>query len=161
MTTKSEKKEQIDVIDTKIIREISSNARKPIIEIAENVKISPERCLYRLRRLVKEKIILGSRIQFGLKTSGFFATCLFIETQLTQELIENLKDFCKKNESINYLIISDRNPQVIIQAFHKNTDTLREVIRNVGEILSNNPFNILLVELEDDINVINPLPFLG
>ena len=93
LTTKSEKKEQIDVIDTKIIREISSNARKPIIEIAENVKISPERCLYRLRRLVKEKIILGSRIQFGLKTSGFFATCLFIETQLTQELIENLKDF--------------------------------------------------------------------
>ena len=160
LTTKSEKKESLDKIDIKIMKEISSNARKPIIEIAEKIGISPERCLYRLRKLVKQKIILGSRIQFGLKTAGYLATCLFIETKLTPELTEKIKSLCKTNDSINYLIIADKSPQIIIQVFHKNTETLREIIKAVSEKLAPKNFNISLVELEDDINVINPLPFL-
>jgi len=160
LTTKSSKREQLDVIDTKIMKEISSNARKPILEIAENIKISPERCLYRLRKLVKQKIILGSRIQFGLKNAGYLATCLFIEAELDKSIIEKIKRLCKENDSINYLILSKKSPQIVIQTFHKNAETLREVIKKVSSLLSSQMFNISLIELEDDINIINPLPFL-
>lgn len=160
LTNKAEKKEQLDNLDIKILKEISSNARKPIIGIAEKIGISPERCLYRLRNLVKKKIILGSRIQFDLKNAGYLATCLFIETKLSPELIEKLKFFCAKNEYVNYLIISKKEPQIIIQAFHKDAESLREIIKEISEILSKQKFNLELVELEDDINLINPVPFL-
>lgn len=159
LTEKTTKISELDEIDLKILKEIASNARKPIVEIAERIKISPERCLYRIRRLVKEKIILGSRIQFGLKNAGYFATCLFIKTKLTRGLNEELQQLCKNNPNINYLITSKKNPEIIIQVFHRNEETLREVIKRAAELLKSNPYTISLVKLEEDINIVNPLPF--
>jgi DNA-binding Lrp family transcriptional regulator len=159
LAPKSNKKIKVDQVDLKILKEIRSDARKSIIKISEKVRISPERCLYRLRRLYKEKVILGSRIQFDLKESGYFATCLFIDTELSSGLSDKIKKFCLLNENINLSIIAKKSPNIVLQVFHKDEKTLREVIKNISDIFDKK-FKISIVSLEDDINIINPLPFL-
>ena len=160
ITPKENRKVKTDYIDLKILKEIGSNSRKAIVEIANNVKISPERCLYRLRRLYKQKIILGSRIQFVLKEAGYYATCLFINTSLDDKLINKFKSICKSNSSINSLIVSKKYPQIIIQVFHKDEETLRKIVEEVYSFLEEYNSRISLVELRDDMNIVNPLPFL-
>lgn len=160
LTSKLHKKVKTDALDIKILKEIASNSRKQITEIADNVKISPERCLYRIRNLYDKKIIQGSRIQFGLKESGYFATCFFMEINLSDEIISKFRRLCELNPNINSLIISNKYPQITIQVFHKDGKTLREIVEKVNLILEDKKSRLSLIELVDDMNIVNPLPFL-
>jgi Lrp/AsnC family transcriptional regulator, leucine-responsive regulatory protein len=160
LKTSNQKKVKVDYIDLNIIKEIGSDSRKSVINIADQIRISPERCLYRLRRLFKEKIIMGSRIQFGLQEAGLFATCLFIDAKINNLLLDKMKTLCETDKNINYLLISKKSPQVIIQIFHKDEETLREIVKKVYSFFLEIDSKITIVELEDDINIVNPAPFL-
>lgn len=160
LTQDNSKKIKLDSVDIRIIQELAKDSRKSLIEIAGSIKISPERLLYRLRKLVRDKIILGSRIQFNLSKAGYFATCLFVQSDAGKESLEKIKRLCKEEISINYLIISKKSPRVIIQLFHKDENTIRTVIKKVNSALEGTQSKISIVQLEDDINIVNPLPFL-
>jgi Lrp/AsnC family transcriptional regulator for asnA, asnC and gidA len=150
----------LDILDKEIMKEIASNAQKPVIDIARKLKISPERCLYRMRKLFKEKVILGSRIQFGLRKAGYFATCLFINSKINDTISNSVKMLCKEDGNINYLILENTYPQIIIQVFHKNEETLHTILKKINDELKEDLYRISIIRIEDDINLVNPLPFL-
>ncbi|MBP7708296.1 Lrp/AsnC family transcriptional regulator [Candidatus Pacearchaeota archaeon] len=160
LLTLKDKKVSLDDLDLKIIKELGKNSRKSIVEIAENSKILPETCLYRIKELVRKKVILGSRVQFDLRKAGYFATCLFVNATMSNDLTLKLGKFCRTSTNANYLIISKKDPQVIIQVFHRDEETLSKLLGELSLLLGDNLGKITLVKLEDDIDVINPVPFI-
>nr|MDA3837128.1 Lrp/AsnC family transcriptional regulator [Nanoarchaeota archaeon] len=58
---------KIDNKDMKILKELEKNGRTKIIDIAKATNLSAENCLYKLKNLYKNKIILGSRIDFDME----------------------------------------------------------------------------------------------
>lgn len=60
-----------DELDLKILRTLSKNARMPLIEIAENLKTPPRTIAFRIKKLEKNKVIQGYRVNINLKKIGY------------------------------------------------------------------------------------------
>lgn len=90
----------IDSIDWRILKMLSFNARKPLIECARALKITPMAVKYRLTKLIKHKILLGSRpmIDLSLLGSEWYKVNFY------------LRDLRKKNELFQYVA---QNPHLV------------------------------------------------
>lgn len=64
-------KVEIDGIDKEILRELMTDARKPILQIAKNVGISGAAIHQRLKKLEQSKVIIGSKFVVDHAILGF------------------------------------------------------------------------------------------
>jgi DNA-binding Lrp family transcriptional regulator len=60
--------EKLDELDFKLIAFLSGNARAPLVEIAEKLRVSVVTARYRLKNLIDKKVIIGFRPIFNLRT---------------------------------------------------------------------------------------------
>jgi len=86
----SSKKVKIDELDIEIIKKLAQNARKSIVDIAVELRRSPRVINYRIKQLLKEKIIEGFRIAINYDKLGvkFFKTFIYLDRVNEQELKE-------------------------------------------------------------------------
>lgn len=64
----------IDSIDRKMMRELTTDARVPVAELARRVGLSPSATAERLRRLESLEIIRGYRAELNLQALGLTIT---------------------------------------------------------------------------------------
>jgi Lrp/AsnC family leucine-responsive transcriptional regulator len=95
------KKIKLDELDTQILKELSENGRKPIIDMAYKLKESERVINYRIKRLIKEKIITGFRIAIDYNRIGikFYKTFFYLDSP-KKEKIEELVDYFKSGKNI-------------------------------------------------------------
>jgi len=86
------KTEKHDEKDLNILRLLAQNARIPIVEIAERLKIPPKTVDFRIKQLEKKKIIQGYRFIFDFNLFGYE----YYKVDL------NLRDITKLKELIDY-----------------------------------------------------------
>ena len=65
------KEEKIDELDVKILRILSSNARKKILDIAREIDVPVRTIAFRIKRLEHKKIIQGYRMNFDFTKFGY------------------------------------------------------------------------------------------
>jgi DNA-binding Lrp family transcriptional regulator len=65
------KKAEHDELDIKILRLLSKNARMPLIEISSKLKIPERTVAFRIKRMEKNKIIQGYRVNIDLEKIGY------------------------------------------------------------------------------------------
>ena len=63
-----------DLIDRKILQELSSDARLPVAELGRRIKLSPSATAERVRRLESLDLIRGYRADINLRALGFSIT---------------------------------------------------------------------------------------
>lgn len=91
-------KMNIDLVDMKILKELSLNARISVIEIASKLKLDSSSIISRIKKLEKQKIILGYRMNLDLSKIGrsFYSVKIYLDNFVNKTKIENflfLKDF--------------------------------------------------------------------
>jgi len=92
---KENKPEKIDEIDKKIIKELSINARIPCTELASKLKLTPRVINYRIKDLIKRKIITKFRLQLDVKRIGYsFYKAIIYLKDYTPQKDEKLKNYC-------------------------------------------------------------------
>ncbi len=64
-------KENVDVLDSKILRELAADARIPFAELGRRVGLSPSATAERVRQMESEQLILGYRTEINLKAIGY------------------------------------------------------------------------------------------
>ncbi|MBN2459831.1 Lrp/AsnC family transcriptional regulator [Candidatus Woesearchaeota archaeon] len=62
---------KLDSLDIRIIQHLEQNARASLVEIASNLKTSPDVVRYRIRNLVARKIIVEFKARISFKTLGY------------------------------------------------------------------------------------------
>ncbi len=87
---------QIDGIDKEILRDLMSDARKPILEIARKIGISGAAIHQRLRKLEAAGLITGSKFVINPKVLGY-STMAFVGIYLDKamrnpEAVKQLKE---------------------------------------------------------------------
>lgn len=94
-------RKSLDELDTKILKELAENGRKPIVDIAYKLKESERVINYRIKRLVKEKIITGFRIalDYNKLNINFYKTFFYLENPKKEKLLE-LIDYFKNHKNI-------------------------------------------------------------
>ena len=63
-----------DLIDRKILQELSADARLPVAELGRRIRLSPSATAERVRRLESLELIRGYRAEINLQALGFSIT---------------------------------------------------------------------------------------
>jgi len=152
---------KLDKKDMEILGALSKDMRMKLIDIAAKAKISSELALHRLRKLQKQKIILGSRIQFDMEKFGYhFSLILLNIRNFTEEVKNKIKQFSQNSKYINTLNFSLTKPNCVIQIFHKEEFELRNTIQKIKEIFADEIVDLDLMLITDETERVNTLPFL-
>lgn len=152
---------KLDKTDLKILKILSEDGRAKLIDIAIKSGISSELALYRLKKLKKERILLGNRIQFNMSVLGYFYTMIWINFRHFSEANkEKLKSFAKSSKNVNSLIFNLQRPHCIIKLFHKDEREVRAVVDQVKELFYDDSIELEIIPVGEDEQVIRPLPFL-
>lgn len=154
-----EKIRNLDNKEKEILKILQTDNRTKLVDIASKTKISSELAIYKLRKLQKDKIIIGSRIQFNMDKLEYYFTLIFIETDLSVNTKDKIRNYCKKSKHINSLIIQNNKPQYIVQLFHKTEEELRETIDELRKLLELATLEI--IPIGEDEPEVNTLPFIN
>jgi DNA-binding Lrp family transcriptional regulator len=156
------KKEQIkiDEKDKKILKLLSKNARAKLTDLAIKTNSSAEATLYRIRRLQKEKLLLGSRAYFDMQKLGYFYTLLFIDINNSKEANRKLKHFAENSPHVESVSFFLQKPTCYMQIFYKSKEEFRETIQSFKNTFKEESFNMKIIPLLNEGEDINTLPFL-
>ena len=145
--------------EIKILKELESNSRKKLIDIAKNTNQSIELTKYHLDELYKKEILLGTRINFDLEKLGYYFGLLRIKLKNTSdELKKEIETFLKKLPNTISLAVGIGVFNCHVQFFYKNEKDLREMINLFLSEFDNKIIDseLLLNEKESEVKI---LPF--
>ncbi len=92
---------KIDQNDLKILKILSKNARTPLVKISNKLNMNASTVANKIKKLEKDKIILGYKLLFGFDKINFsYFKIDFILRDIS--LRENLINYCKNNPYIIY-----------------------------------------------------------
>lgn len=103
----AQEKIKLDMYDKKIIFYLSQNSRMPLTELSKNLRISVQRCKYKISRLQKEILEPAPFMTFPLLDINSY---MIFTPQLDQETITSLL----KDDSIYFLMQSIGKYQYVI-----------------------------------------------
>jgi len=153
--TSKDRKEEIDKIDTEIIRILTNNARILTTEIAEKLKTTPRVIQYRIRGLEKKGIILAYKAHINPKAmKRIFCKAILYLANVNQE---RLNQFISYASSISEVVW----PQKVMGSWDfevdcevQDYDGFQEIISNLKEkfpnMIKNHEFCIVSKEFKLD-----------
>jgi len=155
------KKIKLDDKDMKILKALNEDGRIRLIDIASKSRISSESALYKLKKLYKEKVVLGSRMQFDMEKLGYSYSIISLNIKnFSEKNKEKIKRFVRQSEFTNSLIFSLMKPNCIIQLFYKEEAELRKVIDQIRKLFSDESVDIDILMLDQEEKEVNSLPFI-
>lgn len=158
---KERKTRKFDDKEIEILKILAKNARARIIDIAKKVGLSAELIIYKIKKLKKDGVIVGSRIQFDMSKLNFYFSLLTLNIKnFSKTKQEKIKRFAENSKHVNSLTFLLGKPNCTIQLFHKEESELRKTIEEIKELLKEESFEIEVLLIGDDEHEINPLPFL-
>lgn len=151
---------KLDSKEIKILKELSKDARMKLLDLSTKIGISPELAFYKLKKLKKEGVILGSRIQFDITKLGYYYSNMLITfKKFSRENQEKIKIFAKNSPYVNSSVFSLTRPNCFIQLFHREQSELQDTIRDFRKSFEDEEFSLEIISVHED-EEINPLPFL-
>lgn len=126
----------MDKKDTKILAELVINSRIPINKLAQKVGVSKEVALYRVNRLVKEKIILGFYTLIDVEALGFSRfTCFFQLKGISNLKEKEFMQFLVNHEFVNALGPVLGRWNVVLDLFARDKAQLNKIITEITEYI--------------------------
>lgn len=157
----SEKIILLDEKDKKILKLLEKDGRMKIIDIAKSINLSAELVLYKIRKLQKDGVLLGTRIQFDMEKLGYYYTGLLINFKHFSHLSEKkLKEFAKEHKHVNSIALMFSKPNCFIQIFHQTEEELRNSIKDIENNFKEESFDIEILPIKSEDEEIYAFPFL-
>lgn len=130
---------KLDEKDKQILKSISQNARKKIIDIASEVKLSTDAVIYRIKKMQTKKVINGYTLKINHKKIGIKRYSVFFQAHNFTEVIErSMINFCKKNKFIVFFLVMIGKNDFSLELEVPNEENLEETIKAFREEFSNN-----------------------
>lgn len=136
-----ETKEEISILDSKdkiILFELSKNARIPSVELSKKVNLTAEGVAKRIKKLIKDKIILGFKPRINFGSLGLKYLHLFVSVKDTSK-IDDLMDYYKHHKNciatMRYSGVYDFHLELVVNSDQELRDFLIEFREKFGENL--------------------------
>lgn len=124
--------EEYDKIDYEILKAVTSNARIPLIDIADKIKLTPKAALYRIRNLEKKGILLGYNALIDTDKLGlYFYKVDFYLHDLSR--INEMFDFAKNHKNIVYRMRTIGGPDFEIEMVVKDVIEMKKIVNEILE----------------------------
>ncbi|VVB79401.1 HTH-type transcriptional regulator LrpA [uncultured archaeon] len=123
---------EISSTDLEILKLLAKNARTPIVDISEKLKITPKTVIAHIKTLEKKKIIIGYGVNIDLSKLGYeMFRVSFILYRLTKEKLEEFQRYMMSHPNIIYDEEVVGGDDYEIEAHVKNISELRKIIEDL------------------------------
>jgi DNA-binding Lrp family transcriptional regulator len=97
-------KRSLDQTDWKILAELSKDGKASIVDIAHRIRSTEKTVAQRIRKMEKDKVILGCRVALNTQLLGIAVYKMFIHTHnITRKRELEFYEFCRRNPNITHL----------------------------------------------------------
>jgi len=135
-----EHKIEIDETDFKILNLISTNARMPLVDIAENINSSSTVVSYRLKNLLKKGVIQGFRTEFDLTKLGYKQFKVDIDFKKYDQIDEVMK-YIVANPHLYYITKTvghaDLEPSFRVKSIEQLHEIMKDIILRFPNAIKN------------------------
>lgn len=119
-----------DEKDYEILKAVTQNAKIPLIDLAEKIKMTPKAALYRLKALEKKGILLGYNALIDTNKLGlYFYKVDFYLNDLSQ--LKEMYNFAKYHKNIVYRMSTIGGPDFEIEMIVGNVSEMKEIINQI------------------------------
>jgi Lrp/AsnC family transcriptional regulator, leucine-responsive regulatory protein len=151
--TSKDPKEQIDKIDEEIIKTITNNARMPVTEIADKIKITPRMVQYRIKEMEKKNIILAYKAHLNPRKMGrIFCKAIIYLGNANQEKINHFISYVSSIPDVIWPMKVMGSWDFELDCEVENYDRFQEIILNIkekfSEIIKHHEFCIVSKEFK-------------
>lgn len=139
---------ELDDTDKKILKELSKNARISIVELAEKIRLSRDIINYRLKKLIKEKIIVQYRCYLNLQNLGVNHYKIIFRTKnLDEQSEKEIKSYVTQHKKATQFLKLIGSWDLEIEFETENEDELYKILTDIRKIFSNviRDFDILRI----------------
>ncbi len=148
---KTTENQEIDEIDKSVLRSISQNAKKNIVDIAKEINSSVDVVKYRLKKLREKNIISGFTIQLDLEKLGYeYYSIFFNMHNLNEEIKNKILSFAQFHPNILFVVKVIGNYDLQIELEVKDYAELEKNLKEFRQQFAANirDFEILRVTKE-------------
>jgi Lrp/AsnC family transcriptional regulator for asnA, asnC and gidA len=147
-----EKSLQIDTLDKKILKMITSNARIPYLEVARECNVSGAAIHQRIQKLTRLGVITGSKFTIEPKKIGY-KTCAYMGIFLEQaSLYNNVLKELKKIPEVTQCHFTTGNYSVFIKIFAHDNEHLKSILSDKIQLISGIARTETFISLEEGFN---------
>ena len=135
--TEKLKTTDLDKTDKNILEVISQDARLPVTGISEKTRIPLHVVNYRLKNLIKQKIIEGFKPKIDVNKLGYQWHLLLIQFQrATEERKRQFISFCKQYKKIYYVTNTVGLYNLMLDIHVKSAEEFKEVLLELKDRFS-------------------------
>ncbi len=139
---------RLDDEDKSILRIISQDARMNIVDIAKNGRLATHVVNYRLKNLIRSKIIEGFKPRLDIAKLGYQWYLLLIQLEnLSRERKKEFLNFCKMHKKVYYVTSTIGAYNTMIDIHVKDIEEFKEVLLDIKEKFSD------IVKLYESVTV--------
>ena len=143
---------KLDGIDKHIVKMLTENARRPILEIAKKIGVSGAAIHQRLRKLEKQNLIKGSTINLNTKILGYTTTA-FIGIYLDKATNNNaVVNQLKKIPEILECHYTTGDWSILTKILCKDNQDLMEILTKKIQVIKGVARTETYISLEQQIN---------
>jgi DNA-binding Lrp family transcriptional regulator len=139
---------ELDETNKRILKEIATNARINIVDLSEKLKMTRDVINYRMKKLMKDKIIVQYRCYPNLKNIGINLYKLMLRTKnLNEENEKRLKDYVESHKKATQLLKLIGSWDIEIEFETANEDELYSILTDLRKEFSDiiRDFDILRI----------------
>jgi len=127
-------KDKLDSIDRMILSELRKNCKRPVRELAKELRVHPNTLLQRIKKLEKEKVIVGYMAEIDYRKLGYDLHAIVMGKVRKGRAgdPEQLADLSSIPEVQSLYAVTGAY-DIIMVVKVKNRDGLVDVIRKIGE----------------------------
>lgn len=136
--------EIIDEMDLNILNEISDDARKSSVKIAEKLALTPKTIINHIKNLQNKKVILGYKPLLNPRNMNYISRLLLIKYHnVSLELEDKLIEYLKLHPNVIRISKTLGGWDIEIEVEARNSKEYREVEMDIRE-----KFSLLIQEIE-------------
>ncbi|MGV8152260.1 MAG: Lrp/AsnC family transcriptional regulator [Candidatus Nanoarchaeia archaeon] len=137
--------------DMKLIKILSNNSRKPLVDIGEELRTDPKNIAYRIKKFEKENIIQGSKILVDFSKIGYkFYKTFFSLKNASEEKIKKLIDFLHAQSNIIWVTkligYYDLSIEMEVRDVNEFRIILDNIKKNFSEIINKHESVVIFEE---------------
>jgi len=138
----SDKEIKLEEIDLEILKKLSENARKPLIDIASELKKSPRIIDYRMKQMIKYKIVTGFRIALNYKKLNlqFYKTFIYLDNPKQERVNKLIKYFQAHKNIIHHVRVIgnwDLEPEFEVYSEAEFDKIINDLKQEFSDIIKN------------------------
>lgn len=131
---------KIDKRDLTILKQLSENSRKSVVDIAYEIKTTARIVNYRINQMIKNKIISGFNLKINYEKLGirFYKIFVYLDNQNTEKIKALIKYFENHKNIIHYVTALgnwDLEPEFEVQSEKEFNEILTEIREKFHEVI--------------------------